>query len=86
MCIYSYRILAYLFSAAKDFWIVQTRVAELIKGRILVGHALRNDLKVSGILIWLCSVEVVVEVSACNFHLLSKYIYGCVVCRFEYFN
>ncbi|CAB4277416.1 unnamed protein product [Prunus armeniaca] len=30
---------------AKDFRIVQKRVAELIKGRILVGHALRNDLK-----------------------------------------
>ncbi|KAF8413806.1 hypothetical protein HHK36_001799 [Tetracentron sinense] len=30
---------------AKDFWTVQTKVAELIKGRILVGHALRNDLK-----------------------------------------
>ncbi|XP_048321160.1 uncharacterized protein LOC107432521 isoform X2 [Ziziphus jujuba] len=30
---------------AKDFRVVQKRVAELIKGRILVGHALRNDLK-----------------------------------------
>ncbi|KAM1808225.1 hypothetical protein ACFX11_031137 [Malus domestica] len=30
---------------AKDFRIVQKKVAELIKGRILVGHALRNDLK-----------------------------------------
>lgn len=30
---------------AKDFPTVQKRVAELIKGRILVGHALRNDLK-----------------------------------------
>ncbi|XP_074319322.1 uncharacterized protein LOC141656357 [Silene latifolia] len=30
---------------AKDFPTVQTKVAELIKGRILVGHALRNDLK-----------------------------------------
>ncbi|KAF3442454.1 hypothetical protein FNV43_RR16370 [Rhamnella rubrinervis] len=30
---------------AKDFRIVQKRVAELIKGRILVGHALRNDFK-----------------------------------------
>nr|XP_011460758.1 PREDICTED: RNA exonuclease 4 isoform X1 [Fragaria vesca subsp. vesca] len=30
---------------AKDFRIVQKNVAELIKGRILVGHALRNDLK-----------------------------------------
>ncbi|OIT01781.1 hypothetical protein A4A49_14550 [Nicotiana attenuata] len=30
---------------AKDFRIVQTEVAELIKGRILVGHALRNDFK-----------------------------------------
>lgn len=43
-----------LLSAAKDFRIVQKRVAELIKGRILVGHALRNDLKVSGLLVWLC--------------------------------
>lgn len=31
---------------AKDFQAVQKKVAELIKGRILVGHALHNDLKV----------------------------------------
>ncbi|XP_020249765.1 RNA exonuclease 4 [Asparagus officinalis] len=31
---------------AKNFMIVQKKVAELIKGRILVGHALHNDLKV----------------------------------------
>ncbi|KAL5565328.1 hypothetical protein UlMin_028492 [Ulmus minor] len=31
---------------AKDFREVQKKVAELIKGKILVGHALRNDLKV----------------------------------------
>ncbi|KAM6583937.1 hypothetical protein CsatB_010939 [Cannabis sativa] len=30
---------------AKDFRTVQNKVAELTKGRILVGHALRNDLK-----------------------------------------
>ncbi|XP_028792969.1 RNA exonuclease 4 isoform X2 [Neltuma alba] len=30
---------------AKDFWAVQKKVAELIKGRVLVGHALHNDLK-----------------------------------------
>ncbi|XP_021773756.1 RNA exonuclease 4-like isoform X2 [Chenopodium quinoa] len=30
---------------AKDFPSVQKKVAELIKGKILVGHALRNDLK-----------------------------------------
>lgn len=42
---------ASLLSTAKDFRIVQKKVAELIKGRILVGHALRNDLKVSGLLI-----------------------------------
>ncbi|KAM0017303.1 putative exoribonuclease II [Helianthus debilis subsp. tardiflorus] len=30
---------------AKDFRIVQKEVAELLKGKILVGHALRNDLK-----------------------------------------
>lgn len=34
-------------SAAKDFIMVQRKVAELLKGRILVGHALHNDLKVS---------------------------------------
>jgi hypothetical protein len=33
-------------TAAKEFWVVQMEVAELIKGRILVGHALHNDLKV----------------------------------------
>lgn len=32
--------------AAKDFMTVQKKVAELIKGKILVGHALHNDLKV----------------------------------------
>uniref|UniRef100_A0A0D9X7D1 RNA exonuclease 4 n=1 Tax=Leersia perrieri TaxID=77586 RepID=A0A0D9X7D1_9ORYZ len=31
---------------AKDFWVVQKDVADLIKGRILVGHALHHDLKV----------------------------------------
>lgn len=31
---------------AKEFWTAQKEVAELIKGRILVGHALHNDLKV----------------------------------------
>lgn len=35
-----------LVFAAKDFPTVQNKVAELIKGRILVGHALHNDLKV----------------------------------------
>ncbi|XP_020203642.1 RNA exonuclease 4 isoform X3 [Cajanus cajan] len=30
---------------AKDFWTAQKKVAELINGRILVGHALCNDLK-----------------------------------------
>ncbi|ERN14017.1 hypothetical protein AMTR_s00021p00194710 [Amborella trichopoda] len=30
---------------AKDFWTVQKHVADLMKGRILVGHALHNDLK-----------------------------------------
>ncbi|KAG6542578.1 hypothetical protein Mapa_016049 [Marchantia paleacea] len=31
---------------AEDFWTVQKEVAELIKGKILVGHALHNDLKI----------------------------------------
>jgi hypothetical protein len=31
---------------AKDFSTAQKKVAELIHGRILVGHALSNDLKV----------------------------------------
>ncbi|KAG0455290.1 hypothetical protein HPP92_024582 [Vanilla planifolia] len=31
---------------AKNFMTVQKKVAEFIKGRVLVGHALRNDLKV----------------------------------------
>ncbi|CAI9103323.1 OLC1v1001786C1 [Oldenlandia corymbosa var. corymbosa] len=30
---------------AKNFMVVQKEVAELLKGRILVGHALQNDLK-----------------------------------------
>ncbi|KAL8167280.1 hypothetical protein V2J09_008779 [Rumex salicifolius] len=30
---------------AKDFRAVQKKVADLIKGKVLVGHALRNDLK-----------------------------------------
>ncbi|KAI4322980.1 hypothetical protein L6164_022625 [Bauhinia variegata] len=29
----------------KDFWTAQKKVAEFIKGRILVGHALHNDFK-----------------------------------------
>ncbi|OAE20237.1 hypothetical protein AXG93_3960s1280 [Marchantia polymorpha subsp. ruderalis] len=31
---------------AEDFWTVQKDVAELIKGKVLVGHALHNDLKI----------------------------------------
>ncbi|XP_057860071.1 uncharacterized protein LOC131068816 isoform X1 [Cryptomeria japonica] len=31
---------------AEDLWTVQKKVSELIKGRVLVGHALHNDLKV----------------------------------------
>ncbi|KAL2636157.1 hypothetical protein R1flu_007636 [Riccia fluitans] len=30
---------------AEDFWTVQKEVAELIQGKILVGHAIHNDLK-----------------------------------------
>lgn len=30
----------------EDFKTVQKEVAEILKGRILVGHALQNDLKV----------------------------------------
>jgi hypothetical protein len=33
--------------AGEKLWTVQKEVGELIKGHILVGHALRNDLKVS---------------------------------------
>ncbi|NXO68592.1 REXO4 exonuclease, partial [Phainopepla nitens] len=33
-------------STGEDFQTVQKEVAEILKGRILVGHALRNDLKV----------------------------------------
>ncbi|NXE95748.1 REXO4 exonuclease, partial [Menura novaehollandiae] len=33
-------------NAGEDFKTVQKEVAEILKGRILVGHALRNDLKV----------------------------------------
>lgn len=32
--------------AAVDLYTVQKEVIELLKGRILVGHALHNDLKV----------------------------------------
>jgi hypothetical protein len=35
-----------IFSSAKDFRVVQKRVAEIVNRRILVGHALHNDLKV----------------------------------------
>lgn len=32
--------------AAEDIYTVQKDLSNLLKGRILVGHALRNDLKV----------------------------------------
>lgn len=32
----------------EDFKTVQKEVTDILKGRILVGHALRNDLKVCG--------------------------------------
>lgn len=35
-----------IFSSAKGFQVVQNRVADIIKGKLLVGHALHNDLKV----------------------------------------
>ena len=31
---------------AEDFWKVQKEVSEILKDRILVGHAMHNDLKV----------------------------------------
>ena len=36
----------FYYTAAKDFPVVQKDVAELITGRVLVGHALHHDLKV----------------------------------------
>ncbi len=36
-----------LFASAENFSTVQKEVYEIMKGRILVGHALKNDLKVS---------------------------------------
>jgi len=36
-----------LFCVAEEFSVVQKEVSDLLQGRILVGHALRNDLKVS---------------------------------------
>lgn len=35
------------FFLGEDFKVIQKEVANILKGRILVGHALRNDLKVS---------------------------------------
>ena len=39
---------------AEDFLVVQKEVSDLLKGRILVGHALHNDLKVRAMLVCLC--------------------------------
>ena len=36
-------------NTAKPFSEIQTKVAELLKDRILVGHAVHNDLKVDGL-------------------------------------
>jgi uncharacterized membrane protein len=41
-------------TAAKDFSVVQKDVAELITGRVLVGHALHHDLKVGRDLSSMC--------------------------------
>lgn len=57
--------------AAKDFKTVQKKVAELIKGKILVGHALHNDLKVV-IFVWKLTFQIVAiggMVSECLFLL-----------------
>ena len=35
-----------LFYVAEKFSVVQKEVSDLLQGRVLVGHALRNDLKV----------------------------------------
>ena len=56
-----------MLSAAKEFRLVQNKVAEFIKGRILVGHALRNDLKVSISVSSTLSCEIVVRVFAVDF-------------------
>lgn len=37
----------FIFSTADNFSLVQEEVSSILKGRILVGHALHNDLKVS---------------------------------------
>lgn len=42
--------------AAEDFVDVQKQVSDILKGRILVGHALHNDLKVREL--WLLRAEV----------------------------
>lgn len=35
-----------LISAGEDVMIVRKEVAEIVQGRIIVGHAIHNDLKV----------------------------------------
>ena len=39
--------IAWLAIVAEDYKTVQAEVSDIIKGRILVGHALHNDLQVS---------------------------------------
>ena len=54
-----------LLCPAVDFLTVQKEVYDLLKGRILVGHALRNDLQVSGAREW--------SEHACRALIVSRY-------------
>lgn len=48
-----------IVSPAKIFEEVQALVAELMKDRILVGHAIQNDLKVRSALFLLCAWRII---------------------------
>ena len=51
----SFMSLIQTFYLVPDFKSVQTEVSELIKGRILIGHAIHHDLKVIGASWFTCS-------------------------------
>lgn len=44
----SWKVFPFVVFLGEDFKTVQKEVADILNGRILVGHALRNDLKVPG--------------------------------------
>ena len=78
LCVIPVKWFYNLFSG-EDFLVVQKEVHDLLKGRILVGHALQNDMKVS----WsLCKTKIRWSFKASNVNLRCKWKCIETCCQF----